>query len=187
MQVRFRFLDFNSNHPLSTPAGQLIMDLYFKIAQAQEEIARLNVEIGCLATYIHNQDHFLLYSEKKALETDPQLTLPIKLHHMEHSCFNNQHRHQICNIARLDGFSGSILPGTSIAIGTGESASVWALLEADSMTVIPSEGNVEDGNEESTWIEIPVDQQEADDEAEADMAMEELIDGMASVMQASSD
>ena len=176
-----------SNRPWSTPAGRLAMDLYFKIARAHEEIARLNVEIRRLATYIRDEDHFLLYSEKKALETDPRLALHIKLHRMERGRFNNRHRHRLRDIARLDGFSGSILPGTSIAIGTGESASVWALLEADSMTVIPSEGNVEDGNEESTWIEIPVDQQEADDEAEADMAMEELIDGMASLMQASSD
>ena len=50
----------------------------------------------------------------------------------------------------------------------------------------PSEGNAEDGNEEDTWIEIPIDQQEADDKAMANMAMEELIDGMASFMQASS-
>ena len=67
----------------------------------------------------------------------------------------------------------------------GESASVWALLKADSVAV--AVGDVENGNEENTWSEIPADQQEADDEAEADMAMEELIQGMASVMQASSD
>jgi hypothetical protein len=62
-----------------------------------------------------------------------------------------------------------------LATGTGESASVWALLEADSIAVV---GDAESGNEDE---EIPADQQEAD------VAMEELIQGMVSVMQASSD
>jgi len=69
-----------------------------------------------------------------------------------------------------------------LARGTGESASVWALLEADSVAVIV--GDAENGNEDD---EIPADQQEADDEAEANMAMEEVIQGIASVMQASLD
>ena len=64
----------------------------------------------------------------------------------------------------------------------GESASVWALLKANSVAV--AVGDVENGNEEDTWSEIPADQWEADDEAEADIAMEELIQGMTSVMQA---
>ena len=45
----------------------------------------------------------------------------------------------------------------------------------------------EDNGAANMWVEIPANQQEADDEAEADLAMEELIHGIASVMQASSD
>jgi hypothetical protein len=174
-----------SHRPWATPAGRLAMDLYFKIARAHEEIMRLNVEIRRVATYIRDEDHFLLYSETKVQQTDPRLALQIKLHHNERGRFDRYHRHRLRDIARLDGFSGNILPGTCLATGTGESASVWALLEADSVAV--AVGDVENGNEEDTWSEIPADQQEADDEAEADMAMEELIQGMASVMQASSD
>ena len=57
-----------SNHPWATPARQLAMDLYFKIAQAHEEITRLNIEICHVTTYIHDEDHFLQYSETKALQ-----------------------------------------------------------------------------------------------------------------------
>jgi len=35
------------------------MDLHFKIEQAHEEITWLNVEICRVATYIHDEDHFL--------------------------------------------------------------------------------------------------------------------------------
>jgi hypothetical protein len=58
----------------------------------------------------------------------------------------------------------------------GESASVWALLDVAVMVV----GDADEDDE------IPANQQEADDKAEADIAMEELIQGMAS-MQASLD
>jgi hypothetical protein len=170
-----------SNRPWATPAGRLAMDLYFKIARAHEEITRLNIEIRRVATYIRDEDHFLQYSETNALQTNARLALQIKLHRAERGRFHNHHRRRLRDIARLDGFSGNILPGTSLATGTGESASVWALLEADSIAVV---GDAESGNEDE---EIPADQQEADDEAEADMAMEELIQGMVSVMQASSD
>jgi hypothetical protein len=170
-----------SNHPWATPAGWLAMDLYFKIARAHEEITRLNIEIHHIATYIRDEDHFLQYLETKALQTNAQLALQIKLHHAERGRFHNLHRRRLHDIARLDSFSGNILPGTSLATGTGESASVWALLEADSIAAV---GDAESGNKDE---EIPADQQEADDEAEANMAMEELIQGMVSIMQASSD
>lgn len=59
-----------SNRLWATPAGRLAMDLYFKIARAHEEITRLNVEIRHVATYISDEDHFLRYSETKALQTN---------------------------------------------------------------------------------------------------------------------
>jgi hypothetical protein len=66
-----------------------------------------------------------------------------------------------------------------------EKVQVWTLLEAPSISMI--EDYAEDNGEANMRVEIPADQQEADDEAEADLAMEELIHGMASVMQASLD
>jgi hypothetical protein len=177
-----------SGRPWATPAGRLAMDLYFKIERAREEITRLNVEIRRVATYIRDENHFLQYSETKARKTDARLALHIKLHRMERGRFNNHHRRRLCDISRLTGFSGNILPGTSTATGSGESASVWALLEADPISEnTPEEQYVADGEVDDTQTGIPADQQEADDEAEADLAMEELIHGMTSVMQASSD
>jgi len=111
--------------------------------------------------------------------------LHIELHQLECGCFNAYHQCQLRDIAKLKGFTGNILPGTSIATSTGESASVWTLLEAPSVSMI--EDYAEDNGEANVWVEIPANQQEVDDEAEADLAMEELIHGMASVMQASLD
>jgi hypothetical protein len=176
-----------SDRPWATPAGRLAMDLYFKIERAHEEIPRLNVEIRRVVTYIRDEDHFLRYWETKVSETDARLALHIKLYRMERGRFNPHHKRRICDIAKLKGFSGNILPGTSTATGPGESASVWALMEADSASAPLEDADTEDGDGEDAWGDIPADQQEADDEVEADLAMEELIHGIASVMQASSD
>jgi hypothetical protein len=54
-------------------------------------------------------------------------------------------------------------------------------------TSVPTTEDAEDDEEANAWVDIPADQQEADDEAEADLAIEELIHSMASVMQASLD
>jgi hypothetical protein len=32
---------------------------------------QLNIEIHCFPTYIHDEDHFLLYSEMKVRQTNP--------------------------------------------------------------------------------------------------------------------
>jgi hypothetical protein len=172
-----------SDRPWATPAGRLAMDLYFKIERAREEITRLNVEIRRVATYIRDEDHFLRYWETQTRTTDPRLAVHINLHRLERGRFNAYHQRRLRDIARLNGFSGNILPGTSIATGAGESASVWALLE----TSVPTTEDAEDDEEANAWVDIPADQQEADDEAEADLAIEELIHSMASVMQASLD
>jgi hypothetical protein len=60
-------------------------------------------------------------------------------------------------------------------------------MEADSASTPLEDADTEDGDGEDAWGDIPADQQEADDEVEADLALEELIHGIASVMQASSD
>jgi hypothetical protein len=113
-----------SDRPWATPAGRLAMDLYFKIERAHEEIPRLNVEIRRVVTYIRDEDRCLRYWETKVSETDARLALHIKLYRMERGRFNPHHKRRIRDIAKLKGFSGNILPGTSTATGPGESASV---------------------------------------------------------------
>ena len=38
--------------PWATPAARLAIDQAFKLERAEEEVARLNIEVPCLATYI---------------------------------------------------------------------------------------------------------------------------------------
>jgi hypothetical protein len=55
------------------PAARLLMDTYFKIERAREEIKPCDIEIRRLVTHIRDEGEFLVSREKKIAETDPGL------------------------------------------------------------------------------------------------------------------
>jgi len=117
-----------SKRPWATPAGRLAMDHYFKMCRATEEIQRLDVEIRRVATYLVDEDRYLRTCEEQVRAFNPPLAHQISLHHAERSRFNAHHDYQLQEIAKIRGFSGSILPGESASKGLGESASVPVIL-----------------------------------------------------------
>ncbi|KAJ7165247.1 hypothetical protein C8R46DRAFT_900786 [Mycena filopes] len=64
---------FGQVRPWSTPAARLLLDKYFKIERAREEIQRCNIEIRRLVTHIRDEREFLLSREAEVRETDPDL------------------------------------------------------------------------------------------------------------------
>ncbi|KAF7346242.1 hypothetical protein MSAN_01851200 [Mycena sanguinolenta] len=59
--------------PWASPAARLVLDTYFKIERAQEEIDRLNVEIRRLVTYIRDEKEYLDHKAREIEKTDPNL------------------------------------------------------------------------------------------------------------------
>jgi hypothetical protein len=112
-----------SHRVWATPAGRLAMDQYFKICRAKEEISRLNVEIRRVATYLRDENRYLRTCETQIQEFNPQLAHQVALHRMERGRFDAHHLRHLTQISQLPGFTGSILPGKSIDIGPGASAS----------------------------------------------------------------
>ncbi|KAF7341857.1 hypothetical protein MSAN_02041200 [Mycena sanguinolenta] len=53
------------SEPWAQPAGRLAMDQHFKLLRADEEIARLNLEIPRFVTYMMDEERFLVYHEKR--------------------------------------------------------------------------------------------------------------------------
>lgn len=102
------------SHQWATPAGRLAMDLFFKIERAHEEIARLNVEIRRVLTYIIDEDNFLLTAQAVVQRTNPLLAHQIGLCRMEEGRFKDQHLRQLNSIALLPGFTGCLEPGKSL-------------------------------------------------------------------------
>src|SRR5271168_2768933 len=74
--------------PWVTPAARLAIDQAFKLERAEEEIARLNIEVPRLATYIRDEDICLHAKEAEILLSHPTLALQVKIHRMEHGRLN---------------------------------------------------------------------------------------------------
>jgi len=153
------------------------MDLFYKISHAQEQIDQLDVEVHHVATYIHDEDHYLDYMEEKVQMSNPHITHQSKIHHLVKGHFHSYHRCHLFNIAHLPGFSGDIQPGISKSTEEGESMSIWKILKvSDDEQDDPMQG---DSGPEDQW--------EADEEEEAEEAEEELVQHMASILTISQD
>ncbi|KAG2336258.1 hypothetical protein BDR05DRAFT_978821 [Suillus weaverae] len=95
----------------ATPAARQATDLYFKCCRAKEEITRLDVEVRRLATYIRDEDHYLHECQQQAEAFSPALAHQISLRQQARGRFNFHHIKRLQDIARLPGFSGTIVPG----------------------------------------------------------------------------
>ncbi|KAF7341883.1 hypothetical protein MSAN_02043900 [Mycena sanguinolenta] len=104
------------SEPWAQPAGRLAMDQHFKLLRADEEIARLNLEIPRFVTYMMDEERFLVYHEKRLrAEGNPGLAHQVGVHRIERSRFNALHMENLVKLSKEEGFTGSISPGVSVS------------------------------------------------------------------------
>ncbi|KAJ7880232.1 hypothetical protein B0H14DRAFT_3082710 [Mycena olivaceomarginata] len=106
------------------PAYRLVMDTYFKIERAREELVRLNIEICWAMTWIRDEGHFLRGRESslrstegktpEQAEEDLLLAVQMKLYREQRGQFDDDHRDNFRRLAKLKGFTGSISPGIAV-------------------------------------------------------------------------
>jgi hypothetical protein len=96
----------------ATPAARQLMDQYFKMERAREEITRLNVEIPRLATFIRDEEAFLLAYETTLSACNPTLAHQLRSSRLKLCRFNDIHVKRLLKLAKLPGFTGTITPGT---------------------------------------------------------------------------
>ena len=96
------------------PASRVLIDQYFKMERAQEEIARLNVEIPHLTTYIRDEEAFLLQQEELLLASNAPLSRQLHLRCLKLIRSNNLHIRWLKKLTSLSGFLGTIEPGISV-------------------------------------------------------------------------
>jgi hypothetical protein len=101
--------------PWATPAARLAIDQAFKLERAEEEVARLNIEVARLATYIRDEDSFLRAKETEVSTSHPALAHQIGIHRMERGRFNAHHLKVLGKIYLLVGYTGHIGFGTRAA------------------------------------------------------------------------
>jgi hypothetical protein len=98
----------------SAPSAHVLMDRYFKVLRAREEIKRLNVEIKRVMTYMRDESEYLQTAERALRQSNPRLAHQIMLHREERGRFNQGHAKCFAKLALHAGFSGSLVPGDSM-------------------------------------------------------------------------
>jgi hypothetical protein len=102
--------------PWALPAGRTAMDQHFKLLRADEEIQRLNIEIRRLVTYMGDEESFLICEEGRLQEEgDERIAHQVRLLRMERGWFTSLHMECFTKLSKIPGFTGNILPGTSIS------------------------------------------------------------------------
>ncbi|KAJ7926303.1 hypothetical protein B0H13DRAFT_2229407 [Mycena leptocephala] len=92
--------------PWADPAARLLMDNYFKIERAREEIKRCDIEIRCLVTHIRDEREFLVSREKKIAETDPGLSWCVQHHRLQCERYDNVHLKCLNKLAIVEPMEG---------------------------------------------------------------------------------
>ena len=90
------------------------MDNYFKLLRAEEEIQRLNVEVPRFATFIRDENQYLLAMEEQVRPSKPALAFQIGMKRMEMGRYDALHMKIFDQITQLKGFTGGRLYGTHI-------------------------------------------------------------------------
>ncbi|KAJ7175601.1 hypothetical protein C8R46DRAFT_1160846 [Mycena filopes] len=100
----------------ATPAARLLLDKYFKIERAREEIIRCNIEIRRLVTHIRDEAEFFAEMESKTQASDPGLAWAMRKHRFERSRYNSVHMERFRRLAKKAGtrFTGTLSPGVCL-------------------------------------------------------------------------
>ncbi|KAJ7890953.1 hypothetical protein B0H14DRAFT_3081615 [Mycena olivaceomarginata] len=74
----------------------------------------LNIEIKRVVTWIDNEDRFLRKKEEELKETDPLLAVQVTRYRQRCGRSDLYHMHRFWALAKVPGFTGSVVPGISI-------------------------------------------------------------------------
>ncbi|KAB5588232.1 hypothetical protein CTheo_8328 [Ceratobasidium theobromae] len=131
------------------------------LKRAQEEIARLNVEIRRVVTHIQDEEDFLIKKAQSLEQLDPNLAHEIRTR-SEHTIQVNQIiTRDIRAISKLKGFSGNLTCGKRPISATSPKTMGGAASDSHHSVGIsplsPAEVNTEVESEEETVMELPDD------------------------------
>lgn len=88
----------------ATPQNRLLMSQFFKFIRAEEELARVHVEVKRLLTYMVDEERVVCGKAAEVSEENPALALQLSLYWKERSRFNAAHRSCLFSITKLKGF-----------------------------------------------------------------------------------
>lgn len=77
---------------------------FFKFIRAEEELARVHVEVKRLLTSMVDEEEMVSTKVKEVEQNDPALALQLTLYWKERARYNTLHRSRLFAITRLKGF-----------------------------------------------------------------------------------
>ncbi|KAJ7473405.1 hypothetical protein FB451DRAFT_1035558 [Mycena latifolia] len=160
------------SRPWMRPAYRVMMDRYFRTLRAKEEIRRLNIEIKRVVTWIHDEDLVLRQKAvalmavegkmEEEIQADQGMALQLRLYRERRGRFDDGHMRRFRALAKTPGFTGSLVPGTSVEVHTSQRERRAAAREADHAAVRRANGS---SSSESSDIEMEVDEEVVVDSA----------------------
>ncbi|KAJ7723600.1 hypothetical protein B0H14DRAFT_3098274 [Mycena olivaceomarginata] len=157
--------------PWAQPVGRLAMDQHYKLLRADEELARLNIEIPCLITYMVDEERFL--AEGKAA-----LAHQLKVQWVDRARFNSVHMERLTKLSREEGFTASLSPGVCIS------------KECMAPEAAPSDGEDMEMQEASRCTSVvppPQDEEDDGEDEDADIDGEAIADAFETIVRIAHD
>ncbi|KAJ7192038.1 hypothetical protein GGX14DRAFT_380483 [Mycena pura] len=162
----------------ANPSVRYVMDMYFKIKRAGEEIFRLNLEIPRHITWMKDEEETLTDAEAEVAKTDEFAAFQIRLYAEERTRFNGLHRKRYRQLALDPAFTGSLKPGTrrkdEVESMEVDFEAADALHEPPPADVIISEEETE-SEEDSDWDDYDGEPASEEEEEEVSEMMERLV------------
>lgn len=128
--------------PWATPASRLILDKYFKIERAREEIKRCDIEIRRVITSIRDEAAFLLAKEDQLWDRQPALAWAVRRYRYQRQRYDDTHLKRFEKLAKKAGhrFTGTLEPG----VHPGASEGLAEARETNPMEGLQSRNEGED-------------------------------------------
>jgi hypothetical protein len=134
------------------PAHREAMNLYFSIKRAHEEILRLNVEIRRLVTFMIDDyvDHYQAIQKHIICAPNIAHELALRLEYQQQ--VNSQIAQRLLQTSKLNGFSGSLQPGSRVGRVQSSSDDMtlpgWAEGIMGTIQVVDRHGDTVEGTDE---------------------------------------
>ncbi|KAJ7744324.1 hypothetical protein B0H16DRAFT_1322164, partial [Mycena metata] len=107
---------FKEVQPWATLPARVLLDKYFKIERANEEIIWCNIEIRRVVTAIRNEKIFWTRKEAELEETNPQLAWAVREYRLQRERYADIHLKRFKKLAEKAGprFTGTLTPGVRL-------------------------------------------------------------------------
>ncbi|KAJ7716706.1 hypothetical protein B0H16DRAFT_1338682 [Mycena metata] len=112
-----KLAELSEVRPWASPTARVLLDKYFKIQRAQEEIQWCNIEIRRVITSIRDEKIFLMAKEDEVRQSNPGLAWCIQRYRFRRERYNLTHMQRFQDLAKKAGerFTGTLEPGVRLS------------------------------------------------------------------------